>query len=179
MLYVTAAPSCPLFWCANDLLWNLLADVYGCAASAALPPGAEEQQEWKAAFRLSPLTHISWRKATYSCASSRRLLLCKVLQGLILSLFLFIMCWRAVEKVMRSQGLRYHQSVDGNQLVCLFSADAIHAMTQMSQNLYEISLQIKISWLNLTKEGRVVAGRMRTCGEGSEWILLSFWANAM
>lgn len=36
---------------------------------------------------------------------------------------------------MRSPGLWYHQSVDGNQLVCLFSADAISATTQMSQNL--------------------------------------------
>lgn len=86
----------------------------------------------------------------YSCASSLRPLPCKVLQGLVLSLFLFVICWRAIGKVMRSRGLRYHQSVDGNQLICLFSADAISAMTQMSQNLQEISLQVKISWLKLT-----------------------------
>lgn len=42
ILYVTAAPSYPVFWCANDLLWNLLADVHGYVASAALLPGAEE-----------------------------------------------------------------------------------------------------------------------------------------
>lgn len=107
------------------------------------------QQERKAAFRLSPLTDISCRKALYSCASSLRPLLCNVLQGLVLSLLLFIMCWRAVGKVMRSRGLQYHQSVDGNQLVCLFSADAISAMTQMSQNLKDISPQIKTSWLKL------------------------------
>lgn len=109
------------------------------------------QQEWKAASKLSPLTDVSWRKAIYSCASALRPLPCRVLQRLVLSLLLFIMCRRAVGKVTRSRGLRYHQSVDGNQLICLFSADAISAMTQMSPNLQEISPQIKISWLKLNE----------------------------
>lgn len=42
ILYVTAAPLYPTFWCANDFPWNLLADVYGYAAAAAMLPGAEE-----------------------------------------------------------------------------------------------------------------------------------------
>lgn len=115
------------------------------------------QQEWKAAFRLSPLTDICWRKAVCSCVSSLRPLPCKILQGLVLSLFLSIMCRRAVGKVRRSPGLWYHQSVDGNQLAC--SADAISAMTQMSQDLQEISPKITISWLELNKEERDGAGR--------------------
>lgn len=65
----------------------------------------KRQQEWKAAFRLSPLTDICWRKAVCSCASSLRPLPCKILQGPVLSLFLSIMCRRAVGKVRRSPGL--------------------------------------------------------------------------